>query len=129
MSTKGTDGFFVELAGREGRGFPLTWGSHKQGSTATHTAEAETKSLAHCFRQELIPLQILLQTMLGEAVDCSVKEDNAACIIAVTKRHSSILRHLKTTQRIALGHLQSFSKTSTTTALLPRTGSSPSRKQ
>ena len=61
MSTKSTDGFFVELAGREGRGFPLAWGSHKQGSTAMHTAEAETVSLAQCCRQELIPLQILVQ--------------------------------------------------------------------
>ena len=74
MSTKSTDGFFVELAGREGRGFPLAWGSHKQGSTAMHTAEAETVSLARCCKQELIPLQILLQAMLGEAVDCVVKE-------------------------------------------------------
>ena len=105
MSTKSTDGFFVELAGREGRGFPLAWGSHKQGSTAMHTAEAETVSLAHCCRQELIPLQILLQAMLGESVDCVVKEDNAACIIAVTKGYSPSLRHLKRTQRIALGHL------------------------
>ena len=105
MSTKSTDGFFVELAGREGRGFPLAWGSHKQGSTAMHTAEAETVSLAHCCRQELIPLQILLQAMLGEAIDCVVKEDNAACIIAVTKGYSPSLRHLKRTQRIALGHL------------------------
>jgi len=70
-----------------------------------HTAEAETVSLAHCCRQELIPLQILLQAMLGESVDCVVKEDNAACIIAVTKGYSPSLRHLKRTQRIALGHL------------------------
>ena len=105
MSTESTDGFFVELAGREGRGSPLAWGSHKQGSTAMHTAEAETVSLAHCCRQQLIPLQILLQALLGEAVDCIVKEDNAACIIAVTKGSSPSLRHLKRTQRIALGHL------------------------
>ena len=70
-----------------------------------HTAEAETVSLAHCCRQELIPLQILLQAMLGEAVDCVVKEDNAACTIAVMKGYSPSLRHLKRMQRIALGHL------------------------
>ena len=104
MPTKSTDGFFVELAGRGGRGFPLAWGSHKQGSTAMHTAEAETVSLAQCCRQELIPLQIPLQAMLGEAVDCVVKADNAACIIAVTKGYFPSLRHLKRTQRIASGH-------------------------
>ena len=109
MSTKSTDGFFVELAGREGRGFPLAWGSHRQGSMAMHTAEAETVSLAHCCKQELIPLQILLQAMLEEAVDGIVKEDNAACIIAVTKGYSPSLRHLKKTQRIALGHLHEIS--------------------
>ena len=57
MSTKSTDGFFVELAGRGGRGFPLAWGSRKQGLMAMHTAEAETVSFAHCCKQELIPLR------------------------------------------------------------------------
>ena len=40
-----------------------------------------------------------------KAIDCVVKEDNAACIIAVTKGYSPSLRRLKRTQRIALGHL------------------------
>ena len=34
-----------------------------------------------------------------------MKEGNAACIIAVTKGYPPSLRHLKRTQRIALGHL------------------------
>jgi hypothetical protein len=104
-STKSTDGFFIELAGQFGRGFPLSWGSHKQGSTALHTAEAETVSLAHCLRQELIPLQILMQELLGRTIVGIIKEDNAACIIAITKGYSPSLRHIKRTQRIALGLL------------------------
>ena len=78
MSTESTDGFFVELAGREGRGLPLSWGSHIPGLTAMHTAEAETVSHAHCCRQDFTPHQIPLQAMLGEAVDYVVMENNTA---------------------------------------------------
>jgi hypothetical protein len=104
-SSRSTDGFFVELAGGAGRGMPLAWGSHKQGSTALHTAEAETVSMAHCVRQELLPLQLLMEAMLGFPVECEVMEDNSACIVAITKGYSPSMRHLRRTQRISLGHL------------------------
>ena len=38
-------------------------------------------------------------------MDCIVKEDSAACIINMTKGYSPSLRHLKRTQRVALGYL------------------------
>ena len=61
LTTKSTSGFFMELVGEDGRGFPLSWGSKRQGGTAQHTAEAETVSLANCLRSEAIPMQYLLQ--------------------------------------------------------------------
>ena len=57
-------------------------------------------------KQELIPLQILLKAMLGEAVDCIVKGDQVACIIALTKGYSPSLRHLTKTQHIAMIFVQ-----------------------
>ena len=85
-----------------GLGLPQT---NRDRRRCMHAAEAETVTLAHCCRQEIIPLQILLQAMLGEPVDCTLKGDNAACIIAVTtKGYPPSLRHVKRMQRIALGH-------------------------
>jgi hypothetical protein len=84
---------------------PLDWGAKKQGCTAVHTAEAEVVSLATCVRNALIPMQILLQRILREPVDCEVMEDNAAAIVAITKGYSPAMRHIPRTQRVSLGML------------------------
>ena len=104
-SSKSTSGFFLELSGLEGRFFPLSWGSKRQGSTSNHTQEAETVSLSSCLRSELIPTQILLQVLLGRPVPGELMEDNSATIVAIQKGYSPTLRHLARTQRIALGFL------------------------
>ena len=105
-SARSTSGFFLELAGREGRSFPLSWGSKRQGSTSNHTQEAEIVSLSSCLRSEVIPTQLLLQVLLGKALPAFVYEDNAACIIAVDKGYSPTLRYLPRTQRIAISFLK-----------------------
>ena len=105
QDTKSTSGYFLELVGADGRGMPLDWGAKKQGCTAVHTAEAEVVSLATCVRNALIPMQILLQRILQQPVDCEVMEDNAAAIVAVTKGYSPAMRHIPRTQRVSLGML------------------------
>ena len=46
MTSKSTAGLFIELAGLEDRGFPLTWSCKTGHSTSEHTQEAET---TYCF--------------------------------------------------------------------------------
>ena len=103
MSSRSTSGFFLELVGKHGRSFPLTWGSKRQTCTASHTAEAEMVSLSACLRTELIPCQALLEKVLGRPVTAEIQEDNSACIIAANKGYSPSLRYLRRTQRIAIG--------------------------
>ena len=74
MSTKRTDSFFVEVAGREGRGFDPGLAISQTGINSDAHRRAETISLAHCCKREFIPFQIALQAMLGHAVDCIVKK-------------------------------------------------------
>ena len=105
MDTKSTSGFFIELAGKDGRSMPLAWGAKKQGCTAVHTAEAEIVSLSTCIRSELIPLQRLMELIFRKPIDCEVREDNAAAIVAITKGYSPAMRHLPRTQRVSLGML------------------------
>ena len=103
MSSRSTSGFYLEIVGQNGRTFPLTWGSKRQSSTASHTAEAELVSLSACLRGELIPCQGLLEKILGRAVTAEIQEDNSACIVAARKGYSPNMRYLRRTQRIAIG--------------------------
>jgi hypothetical protein len=103
MTTKSTSGFFLELAGPGGRGIPVSWGSKRQGCTATHTAEAEIVSLASCLKSEVIPTQMLIERILGRPVPAIIFEDNAAAIVAASKGYSPSMRYLKRTQRTSIG--------------------------
>ena len=103
--TKSTSGFYLEMVGSDGRGMPLAWGAKKQGSTAVHTAEAEIVSMSMCVRNELLPMQLLMEKIFQRPIHCEVMEDNAAAIVAVTKGYSPTMRHLSRTQRVSLGSL------------------------
>ena len=105
MSTKSTSGFFLEARGAEGRSFPISWGSKKQGCTAQHTAEAETISLATCLRSELLPAQFLLQKLIRKPVNVMMMEDNEATIPSIRKGYSPAMRHLPRVHRISIGLL------------------------
>ena len=105
MTTKSTSGFFLEARGAEGRSFPISWGSKKQGCTAQHTAEAETISLATCLRSELLPAQFLLQKIIRRPVSAMVMEDNEATITSIRKGYSPAMRHLPRVHRISIGLL------------------------
>ena len=101
--TKSTAGMWVELAGLQGRRWPLSWQSKAEPAIANHTQEAETVSLSIAIRNEAAPLQRLLATLLGRPITCRVFEDNEATTTAVKKGYSPSLRHLPRHQRCALG--------------------------
>ena len=103
MSTKSTSGFFLEVRGNDGRSFPISWGSKKQGATALHTQEAEVVSMANCMRNELLPAQYLLQELTNKKVKARVMEDSAATITAAKQGYSPSLRHLARSQRVSPG--------------------------
>ena len=60
-------------------------------------------SLAACLRNEAIPLQHLMQSILKKPIDLELCEDNAATVISATKGYSPSMRHLPRTQRISVG--------------------------
>ena len=101
MSTKSTSGFFLEARGSEGRSFPISWGSKKQGCATQHTAEAETISLATCLRSEPLPAQFLLQKLIRKPINAVLKEDNEATI-TIRKGYSPAMRHLPRAHRISI---------------------------
>ena len=102
--TKSTAGLWIELSGRDGRAWPISWRQSKsEPASAAHTQEAEMVALSIAIRNEAAPLQILLATLLSQAMKVKVFEDNTACITAAKKGYSPSLRHLPRHQRCALG--------------------------
>ena len=52
-----------------------------------------------------MPVQILVETLLGQAVDLRIHEDNDSTITAIKKGYSPSLRSLRKTHRLSLGFL------------------------
>ena len=55
---------------------------------------------------ELIPAQELIQEILKKPVTAILKEDNAACIIAVRKGYSPTMRHMRRQHKVSISHLR-----------------------
>ena len=105
FDTKSTGGCFIELAGSENRGMPLTWGAIKGEGTSVHTQDAETVSMSKWVKSDGIALQHIFQVLLNRPVVMRLMEDNDATITAVQKGYSPSLRHLVRAQRVSLGFL------------------------
>ena len=97
--TKSTSGCWIELAGLEGRCWPLAWFAKKQKGSAASTTEAETVSMAVGAREEAIPLQQLIEMILDRLVACEIGEDKTSTIKAAHKGYSPALKHLLRQQR------------------------------
>ena len=66
--TKSTSGLLLELLSpNTGRRLPISWAVRRQGSTSNFTCEAETVALCHATKHEGIPIQILIDALLGGA--------------------------------------------------------------
>eukprot|EP00972_Heterocapsa_arctica_P116164 16451735-Heterocapsa_arctica.AAC.1 len=103
-TTKSTSGLWLELRSLDGqRCWPLSWHSRKQGSTASHTCEAELISLATALKKDAYPMLTFLEAALSRKVDLVFLEDNEQTIGAVRNGYSAALRHVSRTERISLG--------------------------
>ena len=104
-TSRSTFGHYIELCTGDLRHFPLSLWCRRQTSTSCNTCEAETVSLVTFLRQQALPAQQLLDLLLGQSIDLFIKEDSSATISAIQRGYPPALRHLKRTQRIAIGFL------------------------
>ena len=103
MHTKSTGGLYVEIQGLEGRAMPVSFGSNKHTATSLHTPESELVTLAKNLRNAMLPVQSLMQHILGRPIDMIVHEDNEPCIAIVRKGYSPSMRCLPRTHRTSIG--------------------------
>lgn len=120
---KSTSGLWIDLWHPEsGRRWQVSWNSRAQSHSASSTAEAEVVAFAHGLdaglakayepetvismsaglRQEGIPIQSLMEALLGVRLPLKVHVDNDQCIAAVRKGFSKKLRQIARTHRISL---------------------------
>ena len=105
-TSKSTDGVWVELASpSSGRFFQIVWRSSLQKFTASASAESETAGASKGMRQEGIPVQILMEEMLGKRLVLRCLIDNTQTIQAIKSGYSKRLRHLSRTHRVSIGAL------------------------
>ena len=97
---------FVELCGtKTGNCFPLTWKVSHQTALSSSSAESETVSASVAIRSVALPIQMLLNDMLGIVVPIVCKIDNTQAIQAIKNGYSKKLRYLPRTQRVSIGSL------------------------
>jgi len=100
-----TSGGIVELYCEKGSCFHLVHWARKQSSTAHSTCEAETISLDLLLREQLIPLQSVIETFVSKIPQTVIFEDNAAAIVVCTAGFSSALRYMKKHCKISLSFI------------------------
>ena len=105
-STRSVSGLHLELVGSvSGNTFPIAWKSSGQTATSNSTAESEVVSLSHGLRNTGLPVQDLIQEMIGVRIPLLCKVDNDQAIAAAKRGYSKRLRCLHRTHRIAIGSL------------------------
>ena len=96
----------MELRGKKtGNCFPLTWKVSHQTATASSSAESETVSASVAIRSAALPIQALLEDMLGITIPIACKIDNTQAIAAINNGYSKKLRCLGRTHRVSIGVL------------------------
>ena len=83
--------------------FPLTWKVSHQTATASSSAESETVSASSAVRHVGLPIQTLLQALLGVLVPIRCSIDNTQAVAAIKKGYSKRLRCLSRTHRCSIG--------------------------
>ena len=82
----------------------IVWRSSRDTFTASASAESETVSASTAIRHIGLPVQTLLQAMIGgRLVPIRVKVDNTQAISAIKKGYSKKLRCLNRTHRVSIG--------------------------
>ena len=85
-TTRSVSGMNLELVNpNSGNVFPLAWRSSGQSATSCSTAESETVALSHGLRHFGLPVQDLVQELLGERIPLVCLVDNQQAITAVKR--------------------------------------------
>ena len=105
---RSTSGAATFISGSLGTQALVAWGSHRQGCTATSTAEAEVVALSEACRRNTLPIADLLEQALRRDIPTQVLTDSSAALAAVLKGSSTVMRHLRKNHRVSLSSTRDY---------------------
>ncbi len=103
MHNKSTSGLHVEIQGPSGRSMPMSPCSQTHPGTSPNTPESDLVTLARNLRNEMLPVQMFLQQILGTTVKLIAHQDIEACIMVAKKGYSPSMRCHERNQRASIG--------------------------
>ena len=103
-TAKSTSGVLMQVATGEHR-FPVWWTSKRQTSVARSTPEAEAIAMASAMFGEALNIQVLLEHLLGHAVDVVFHQDNETLLKVLVAGYSAKLRHCNRVHRINIASM------------------------
>ena len=86
--------------------FPVWWSSKRQTSVARSTPEAEAVAMASAMFSEALNIQVLLEHLLGHAINVVFHQDNETLLKVLVAGYSAKLRHCNRVHRINIASMR-----------------------
>ena len=103
-TAKSTSSVLMQVATGEHR-FPVWWTSKRQTSVARSSPEAEAIAMVSAMFGEALNIQVLLEHLLGHAVDVVFHQDNETLLKVLVSGYSAKLRHCNRVHRINIASM------------------------
>ena len=103
---KSHSGIYLVIQSPDGTHFPISWSSRRQQCVAKSTTESEIVALSEGLFNEAIPVQSVLNMVLGFEIPVTLHEDNTACIHIINAGYSAKLKYLSRTQKLSIASLK-----------------------
>ena len=103
-TAKSTSSILMLLATGEHR-FPVWWTPKRQSSVARSTPEAEAIAMASAMFGGALNIQVLLEHLLGHAMDVVFHHDNETLLKVLVSGYSAKLRHCNRVHRIIIASM------------------------
>ena len=103
---KSHSGIYLVIQSPDGTHFPISWSSRRQQCVAKSTTESEIVALSEGLFNEAIPVQTVLNMVLGFEIPVTLHEDNTACIHIINAGYSAKLKYLSRTQKLSIATLK-----------------------
>ena len=102
---KSHSGIYLCAMCDKGTHFPISWTSRRQQCVSRSTTESEIVALSDGLFSDAIPVQTVLQLVLGHDVPLVLHEDNQACIHILNSGYSARMKSMNRTHKLSIAAL------------------------
>ena len=99
---KSHSGIYLCVECPDGSHFPISWTSRRQQCVSKSTAEPELVAMNDGLYTDALPVQTVLELVLGRKIPLILHEDNQACIQILKSRYSPKLKAMNRTHKLSI---------------------------